>query len=125
MFSRLIRLLAPPAPVEELPDIFGIPKPVKAAKPKPDALPVLIDPETNKWAFTMPGKQSGQSDLTAKDVDVLAARKLTNADFARQAKPVWAIGTPARDAAKQLGRSESMIEKYFAAFSFAANQTKD
>ena len=124
MFERLIRLLAPPAPIEELPDIFGVPKPAKTAKPKTDALPVLIRPETNTWAFTMPGKQSGKAELTAKDLDVLTARKLTNTDFARQAKPIWAIGTPAKDAAKQLGKSESMVEKYFAAFSFAANQPK-
>jgi len=120
MFERLIRLLAPPAPVEELPDIFGkrpLPK-----VPKVDALPILANTETNTWDFVKVGKTAGSVELTQQDVQILESRNRKNHALNAQAKRLWARGDSAKEAAAFLGYSESMVEKIFACFSKSANE---
>lgn len=118
MIDRLLNRLFPPATPEHLPDIFAKPK-AKAAAKKPDTLPVLDVPETNTWAFVLPGKSGKQPSLTEQDEAVLFSRGLKNMDLARKAKQLWAVGTTAKDAAGELNYSQSMIEKLFACFSAA------
>lgn len=118
MIDRLLNRLFPPATPEHLPDIFGKPK-AKAAAKRPDTLPVLEDEAANRWAFVLPGKSGKQPNLTAQDEAVLLSRGLKNMDLARRAKQIWATGETAKEAAKELGKSESYIEKLFAAFSAA------
>ena len=118
MIDRILNRLFPPAQVEHLPDIFAKPK-AKAAAKKPDTLPVLDVPETNTWAFVLPGKSGKQPSLTAQDEAVLLSRGLRNMDLARRAKQIWATGATAKDAAKEVGKSESYIEKIFACFTAA------
>lgn len=118
MIERLLNRLFPPAMPEHLPDIFGKPK-ARAAAKKPDTLPVLDVPETNTWAFVLPGKSGKQPNLTAQDEAVLLARGLRNMDLARRAKQIWATGATAKNAASELGKTVSYIEKMFAAFSAA------
>lgn len=118
MIDRLLNRLFPPATPEHLPDIFGKPK-AKAAAKRPDTLPVLEDEAANRWAFVLPGKSGKQPSLTAQDEAVLISRGLRNMDLARRAKMIWATGATAKDAASELGKSESYIEKLFASFSAA------
>ena len=122
MIDRLLNRLFPPATPEHLPDIFSKPKARTAAK-KPDTLPVLEDEAANRWAFVLPGKSGKQPNLTAQDEAVLLARGLRNMDLARQAKQIWATGATAKDAAKEVGKSESYIEKIFACFTAADSKT--
>jgi len=118
MIDRLLNSLFPPAKPEHLPDIFSKPK-AKAAAKKPDTLPILDVPETNTWAFVLPGKSGKQPNLTAQDETVLLSRGLRNMDLARRAKQIWATGATAKDAAKEVGKTVSYIEKMFASFSAA------
>lgn len=119
MIARILNRIFPPAQPEHLPDIFSKPKAAKAAAKKPDTLPVLEDEAANRWAFVLPGKSGKSPNLTAQDEAVLLARGLRNMDLARRAKMIWATGETAKEAAKELGKSESYLEKLFAAFSAA------